>query len=73
MEKIFRLLLRHGFRKGILGGNRYWVAAGALGGAGLIWKKFSAKINSPKTIFSEELKPGKIISFTNDGKGLKKV
>ena len=57
------LLLRQGFRRGVLGGNRTWLA---VGGAALVLRVLRKLSGSePKVVYSEELKPGEALVIAN--------
>lgn len=57
------LLLRQGFRRGVLGGNRTWLVVGGAALAVRLVKKLSG--SEPETVYSEELKPGEALVIAN--------
>lgn len=57
------LLLRQGFRRGVLGGNRTWLAVGGAALAVRILQKLSG--GEPKVVYCEELKPGEALVIAN--------
>ena len=57
------LLLRQGFRRGVLGGNRTWLVVGGAALAVRVLRKLGG--SEPKTVYSEELKPGEALVIAN--------
>jgi hypothetical protein len=58
------LLLRQGFRKGVLGGSRRWLV---IGGAALgmrVLGKLTRR--EPEVVYCEELAPGEALVITHD-------
>lgn len=61
---MIRYLVRNGFRKGLLEGNRAWLV---LGGVGLLVKLYKkASGSEPKVVYSEELPVGQAIIIANE-------
>jgi hypothetical protein len=61
---MLRFILRTGFRKGLLEGNRFWLV---LGGAGLLVKVLRKLGGSePQVVYSEELPVGTAILIANE-------
>jgi hypothetical protein len=59
MNRLVRLLLRNGWRRGVLGGSRPWLVAG---GAALVVRVLQKLIASEdKVVYSEELQPGETV------------
>ena len=60
---MLRSLMRLGVVRGLIGGNRGWLAIGA-GAAGLkVLGKMAAK--EPKVVYCEELEPGQSLTITH--------
>jgi hypothetical protein len=60
---MLRSLIRLGFVRGLLGGNRGWLAIGA-GAAGLkVLGRMAAK--EPKVVYCEQLEPGQTLTITH--------
>jgi hypothetical protein len=59
-----RLLLRHGLRKGLLGGSRAWLV---LGGVGLLFRTMQ-KLGGKEieVVFCEELPVGTAVVIANE-------
>lgn len=57
------LLLRQGFKRGVLGGNRTWLVVGGTALALRLLKKLSG--SEPKVVYSEELKEGQALVIAN--------
>lgn len=57
------LLLRQGFKRGVLGGNRTWLVVGGAALALRLLKKLSG--SEPKVVYSEELKEGEALVIAN--------
>jgi hypothetical protein len=61
---MLRFIMRNGFRKGLLGGNRFWLV---LGGAGLLVKVLRKLGGSePQVVYSEELPVGTAVLIANE-------
>lgn len=61
---IGRLLLQRAFRKGFLGGSRFWTVLGTVGVAMRVLKKVTR--DKPEVAFSERLEPGETIVISHD-------
>jgi hypothetical protein len=59
MNRLVRLLLRHGWRRGVLGGSRPWVVAGGVALGVRVLQKLIA--SEEKVVYSEELRPGETL------------
>ena len=59
-----RLLLRNGFRKGVLEGSRVWLVLGGLGLVFRLTKKLGG--SEPKVVYCEELPVGQAIVIANE-------
>ena len=57
------LLLRQGFKRGVLGGNRTWLVVGGAALTLRLLKKLSG--GEPKVVYSEELKEGQALVIAN--------
>jgi hypothetical protein len=57
------LLLRQGFKRGVLGGNRAWLMVGGAALALRLVKKLAG--SERKTVYCEELKPGEALVIAN--------
>ena len=57
------LLLRQGFKRGVLGGNRTWLVVGGAALGLRLLRKLSG--SEPKVVYSEELKPGEALVIAN--------
>lgn len=55
MDRLFRLVIRQGWRRGVLGDSRFFLAAGALALLGQFARRHRAK---SEVVFSERLRPG---------------
>ena len=64
MNRVVRYGLSRGWRKGVVGGNRFWVV---VGGAALI-AHLAGRALARKTdvVFSEELRPGQSCVVTHE-------
>ena len=60
---MLRSLMRLGVVRGLLGGNRGWMALGAVAGGLRMLGKLAAK--EPKVVFSEQLDPGQTLVITH--------
>jgi hypothetical protein len=61
---MLRFILRNGFRKGLLQGNRFWLV---LGGAGVLLKVLRKLGGSePQVVYSEELPVGTAVLIANE-------
>lgn len=58
------LLLRHGFRKGVLGGSRRWLVVGGAALAVRVIRKLAS--SEPEVVYSEELPPGGTLVVAHD-------
>ncbi len=59
-----KLLLRNGFRKGVMGGNRVWMVLGGVGLLLRVLKKLGG--DEPEVVYSEELPVGSAIVIANE-------
>ena len=59
-----RLLLRQAFRKGFIGGNRFWTVLGVLGIGVRVLKRLTR--NEPEVVYSAELGPGQSVLVSHD-------
>ena len=59
MQRLLRLLLRNGLRKGLLGGSRPWLVLGGVA-AGLRVLRWIAG-SEPEVVYSEKLEPGETV------------
>ena len=60
---MLRSLTRLGVYRGLLGGNRGWMAIGAVAAGLRAFGKMAAK--EPKVVFSEQLDPGQTLVITH--------
>ena len=58
--------MRQGWRRGVVGGNSAWTAAGGLALLGYLAGR--ALRREPEVVFLEELLPGQAISITNEAR-----
>lgn len=70
MGALLRTLARTGFRRGIGGGGRGWLAIGLAAG---VLQFLRRKSGEPKFQISEELKPGQTMVIRHLGKGEAKL
>lgn len=66
VERAVRSALRQGWRRGVVGGNPGWTAAGGL--ALLAYLAGRALKRDAEVVFLEELRPGQAISITNEAR-----
>lgn len=59
-----RYLLARAFRKGFLGGSRFWTVLGTLGVAMRVLKRLTS--DKPEVAYSGELRPGQTIVISHD-------
>ena len=59
MQRLLRLLLRNGLRKGLLGGSRPWLIAGGVAAGIRVLRKIAG--SEPKVVYSEKLQPGETV------------
>ena len=59
MNRLVRLLLRNGWRRGVLGGSRPWLVAGGVALSVRVLQKLIA--SEEKVVYSEELEPGETL------------
>jgi hypothetical protein len=60
---MLRSLTRLGIYRGLLGGNRGWMALGAVATGLRMFGRLAAK--EPKVVFSEQLEPGQTLVITH--------
>ena len=65
-ERLVRAAMRQGWRRGVVGGNSAWTAAGGL--ALLSYLAGRALRRHPEVVFLEELRPGQAISIANEAR-----
>jgi hypothetical protein len=59
MNRLVRLALRNGWRRGILGGSRPWLVAGGVAlGVRVVQRMTGAE---EQVVYSEELRPGETL------------
>lgn len=58
------LLLRHGFRKGVLGGNRRWLVVGGAALGVRVLGRLARR--EPEVVYCEELSPGEALVVAHD-------
>lgn len=63
MNRILRLLMRKGWRRGVVQGNRAWVVVGGV--AFLAHLAGRALAREEETVFREKLRPGESFRVTN--------
>ena len=59
MRALVRLLLRSGFRRGVLGGSRPWLIGFGIAGAVRLIQKINERESD--VVFSETLEPGETL------------
>ena len=59
MNRLVRVLLRNGWRRGVLGGSRPWVIAGGVALAVRVLQKLVG--SEERVVYSEELRPGETL------------
>lgn len=66
VQRAVRLLLRQGWKKGVVGGNPAWTA---VGGVALI-SYLAGKVlkREPEVVFLEQIRPGESIRITHEAK-----
>jgi hypothetical protein len=64
MNRLIRLAIRKGFRRGVMQGNRPWLIAGSVALGVRVLQKMAT--NEPKVVYSEELKPGQAVVITHE-------
>jgi hypothetical protein len=60
---VLGLLLRQGFKRGVLGGNRTWLVVGGAALTLRLLKKLAG--SEPQVVYSEELKEGEALVIAN--------
>jgi hypothetical protein len=63
MNRLLRLLVRNGWRRGVLGGSRPWVIAGGVALVARVLQKLIA--SEEKVVYSEELRPGETLVISH--------
>lgn len=63
MGTLVRMLLRNGVRKGLLGGNRRWLAVGGMAAGIRLLQKLGERDDG--VIYSGELQPGESLVIAN--------
>lgn len=66
--RLIRLLLRQGWRRGVVGGSPAWTAVCGLGVLGYLAGR--AWHREPEVVFSEKLSPGEVIRITHEASPL---
>jgi len=59
MRALFRLLLRNGFRRGVLGGSRPWLIGFGIAGAVRLIQRIQER--ESEVVFSEKLEAGETL------------
>lgn len=67
MRWLLRAGMRHGWRKGILGGSSTWVVVGGAAVIGHLARK--ALVRSEDVIWSGELAPGHVLTVHHEPEG----
>lgn len=66
VQRLVRVLLRQGWKRGVVGGNPAWTA---LGGAALIGYLARRVLKrDPEVVFLEQIRPGESIRITHEAK-----
>lgn len=65
-ERLVRSLMRQGWRRGVVGGNSAWTAAGGLALVGYLAGR--ALRRDAEVVFLEELLPGQSLRITNEAR-----
>jgi hypothetical protein len=60
---VIRYIWARAIRRGLLGGDRRWMTLFAVLGAAKLMKRLAGG-REPKTVYSEELKPGQTLVIT---------
>lgn len=63
MTRLARMLLRNGFRRGVLQGSRPWLVAGAVALLMRLFQRAAAREES--VVYREELLPGQTLTIAN--------
>lgn len=61
---MIRLLIGNGFRRGVLGGSRFWLVLGGFGLMVKVLRKLAG--NEPVTVYSEKLEPGQAVLIAHE-------
>jgi hypothetical protein len=64
LERLARLVVRQGWRKGVLGGSTAWTATG--GAALVAYLAGRALRREPDVIYCEKLEPGSVLRITHE-------
>jgi hypothetical protein len=59
MNRLVRLVLRHGWRRGILGGSRPWLVAGGFALGIRVIQRLAGL--EERVVYAEELRPGETL------------
>jgi len=63
MSRLISLALRHGWRKGVVKGNRAWLYAG---GAAVLVRLFQRAVaREESVVYREELQPGETLTIAH--------
>ncbi len=66
MKVVLRFLMRQGWRRGVIGGNRAWVVGGGLALVAHLARR--AMHREPEVVFSERLAPGESVRVTHEAR-----
>jgi hypothetical protein len=64
MNRLIRLGIRNGLRRGVLQGNRPWLVAGGVALSIRVLQRLAGR--EPKVVYSEELRPGQALVITHE-------
>jgi hypothetical protein len=65
LDRLFRMGLRHGWRRGVVEGDPVWVAVGGVALLGYLARRVLPR--SADVVFLEKLNPGQSIRITHEG------
>jgi hypothetical protein len=65
MRRLIGLVMRKGWRRGVLGGSRPWLIAGILAFGVNLMQRLAAK--EPQVVYREELAPGEAVLIRHLG------
>jgi hypothetical protein len=66
VQRLVRVLLRQGWKKGVVGGNPAWTALGGVALIGYLAGRVLKR--DPDVVFLEQIRPGESIRITHEAK-----